>query len=169
MVLSTLKIRFYDDPCLRQKSVPVQEVGPGERILIQSMIATMYQAKGIGLAAPQVGINQRLFVVDVGDGPMVIINPEIVKTFRGQGVLEEGCLSIPEVTVNIKRPKKITVHFMDENSQMMEMTCEDLLARVVQHETDHLNGTLIVDYASEEEKEKFQEQLTSLAEQDQKE
>jgi len=161
MNLSTLKIRFYGDPCLRKKCIPVKEVGPGERMLMKSMIATMHQAKGIGLAAPQVGINQRFFVVDIGDGPMVIINPNITKK-SGSGVLEEGCLSIPEVTVLIDRPQKVTVQYMDEHNQMMKMTCEDLLARVIQHETDHLDGKLIVDYASHSEKDAFKDQLNIL-------
>lgn len=158
---STLKIRFYGDPCLRKKSVPVQEVGPGERMLIESMIATMRQAKGIGLAAPQVGINQRLFVLDVGHGPMVIINPRITRK-SGSGVLEEGCLSIPEVTVLVERPQKITVEYIDEYKQARELTCEELLARVIQHETDHLNGKLIVDYAGPSEKAKFEDRLKAL-------
>ena len=158
---STLKIRIYGDPCLRKKCAPLKEVGPSERMLIQSMIATMHQAKGVGLAAPQIGISQRFFVMDIGDGPMVIINPRITKRF-GSGAFEEGCLSIPEVTIMVERPQKVTIQYMDENNQMMRMTCDDLLARVIQHETDHLDGKLIVDYASEGEKEKFKEQLEAL-------
>ena len=161
MNLSTFKIRHYGDPCLRKKSIPVQEVGPGERVLIKSMIATMHQAKGIGLAAPQVGVNQRFFVVDVGTGPMAIVNPKITKK-TGSCVLEEGCLSVPEVTILVDRPQKITVQYMDENNQMIEMTCDDLLARVIQHEIDHLDGKLIDDYASRDEKAEFRDQLRSL-------
>ncbi len=161
MSLAILKIRLYGDPCLRKKSSLIKEVGPGERMLIQSMIATMHEAKGVGLAAPQVGINQRLFVMDVGEGPMAIINPKITKKI-GTNVLEEGCLSIPEVTINIERPQQITVKYMDENGQMMEMKCEDLMARVIQHETDHLNGKLVIDYADQNEKAQFKDQLKAL-------
>jgi len=161
MNLSTLKVRIYGDPCLRKKCIPVKEVGPSERMVMDAMIETMHQAKGIGLAAPQVGINQRFFVLDVGDGPMVIINPEIVKR-TGSSDLEEGCLSIPEVTIVVTRPEEITVHYRDENNQTMKLTCNGLLAKVIQHETDHLDGILIVDYASDEEKVKFKEQLEIL-------
>jgi len=161
MALAILKIRLYGDACLRKKSSPIKEVGPSERMLIQSMIATMQQAKGVGLAAPQVGINQRLFVVDVGEGPMAIINPKIIK-ISGKDVLEEGCLSIPEVNIMIKRSQKIRVQYLNENGQKKVKTCEDLMARVIQHETDHLDGKLIIDYASSEEKDKFKDQLDAL-------
>jgi len=110
MTIAALKIRLYGDPCLRKKSKPIDEIGPGERMLIKSMFATMLEAKGVGLAAPQVGINQRLFVMDVGEGPLAIINPKITKKLGGD-ILEEGCLSIPEVTINIKRPQQITVKY----------------------------------------------------------
>lgn len=161
MSLANLKIRIYGDPCLRKKSEPVKEVGPGERMLIESMIAAMHEAKGVGLAAPQVGINQRLFVVDVGEGPMAVINPKITKQ-KGSCVLEEGCLSIPEVTINIERPQEITVQFTDQDGKKMELTCDELLARVIQHETDHLDGKLIVDYASADDKAKYKDQLQAL-------
>lgn len=161
MAISVLKIRLYGDPCLRKKSIPVAEVGAGERMLIKSMIATMHQAKGIGLAAPQVGINQRIFVTDIGAGPLAVINPRIIKK-SGSAVLEEGCLSIPEVTVLVKRPQRITVRYTDEHNRTKEMTCEDLLARVVQHETDHLDGKLIIDYASHREKAGFRDRLKAL-------
>jgi len=156
-----LKIRLYGDPCLHKKSSLLKEVGPSERVLFKAMFETMYQAKGVGLAAPQVGINQRFFVMDAGNGPMVIINPRITKK-AGSHSLEEGCLSIPEVTIEIKRPQEITVRYMNEENKTMEMTCDDLLARVVLHETDHLNGKLIVDYATHSEKVKFKDQLKAL-------
>ncbi len=162
-----LKIRLYGDPCLRERSIPLDDVGPGERMVFQSMIETMHQAKGVGLAAPQVGINRRFFVVDIDDDPMVIINPTIVEK-KGSDSLEEGCLSIPQVTIVIKRPKQITVEYIDENGQPMVMTCDNLLARVIQHETDHLDGKMIVDYASKDEREKFAEQLTMLEEEQRK-
>ena len=161
MSLSTLKVRTYGDSCLRKKCVPVKEIGPSERIVVNAMIETMHQSKGIGLAAPQVGITQRFFVADIGEGSMVIINPEIVKR-GGLCLLEEGCLCLPEVTITVKRAEEITVNYMDENDQLMTMACSGLLARVIQHETDHLDGVLIVDYATDEEKAQFGEQLERL-------
>ena len=160
-MLSSLKIRLYGDPVLRKKSSPVQEVGPSERILIQSMIATMHHYKGIGLAAPQVGINQEIIVVDIGDGPMTMINPAILEK-EGKIFLEEGCLSIPEVTVNVKRSKEIKVQYLNVNGKNIKKTFKDLFARVILHEVDHLKGKLIIDYASKEEKEKFKDKLEEI-------
>ena len=154
-----LNVRLYGDPCLRKKSALVKEVGVSERMLIRSMLETMYSHKGIGLAAPQVGINQQIFVADVGDGPVVIVNPKIV---RKSGVTnrEEGCLSIPGVMANIKRPAKIWVKYIDENNQVVEQEYSDLMARVFLHETDHLLGKLIIDYLNPRAKAKLEEKLT---------
>ena len=161
MPTAPLKIRYYGDPCLHKKSIPVREVGPAERMLIASMIETMHEAKGIGLAAAQVGINQRIFVVDIGQGPVVIINPEIIRK-SGSAVMEEGCLSIPGVTLNIKRAQKIAVKYWDANNRKVERIYEDLMARVIQHETDHLNGKLIVDHMSLLEKRKWKAKLKDI-------
>jgi peptide deformylase len=147
MITTVLKVRLYGDPCLRKKSIPVKEVGSVERMLIQSMIATMHHHKGIGLAAPQIGINQRILVADVGTGPMAIINPKIVKR-SGTADLEEGCLSIPDITIPVRRAEKILVQYIDEHGRPQQREFQDLLARVVMHETDHLNGKLIIDYAN---------------------
>lgn len=162
MTTPTLQIRIYGDPVLRKKSQPVKVVGPGERLLIKAMIATMKLAKGVGLAAPQVGINQRIFVADVGDGPVAFINPKIVKK-SGAGVLEEGCLSIPGVTVEIKRAQEVLVRYTDEENQLVEQLIRNLLARVVQHETDHLDGKLIVDYVKgKDAQKKIEEALKEI-------
>ena len=131
------------------------------------MIATMHDHKGIGLAAPQVGVNQRILVADVGQGPIAIINPKIIKR-TGTSTLEEGCLSIPGVLVKIKRPHKILVQFIDYDNQKREVVLEDLLARVVLHETDHLDGKLIIDYASAEVKRKIKKQLKEIEEEGKK-
>ena len=152
---------MYGDPCLRQKSSPIKEIGPAERMLIESMIQTMYDNKGIGLAAPQVGINQRLFVVDVGDGPYVFINPKILKT-EGESELEEGCLSIPEVQVNVRRPQRILIAFTDEQGKEHEVIFDELMARAIQHENDHLDGRLIVDFATDAERKKISPKLDKL-------
>lgn len=161
MTLSKLKLRLYGDPCLRKKSIPVKEITSGERMLIGAMLETMREHKGVGLAAPQVGINQRIFVADIGEGPVAVINPKVMKK-SGSAVLEEGCLSIPGVTVKVKRPEKIWVQFRDENNQPAEKNYDGLMARVFQHETDHLDGRLIVDYAGLRGKRKLKEKLEEI-------
>ena len=162
MTATPLKIRYYGDPCLRQKAERVKDVGPAERMLIQSMLVTMENAKGIGLAAPQVGINQRIFVVDAGQGPIVFINPEILKREGDLEVLEEGCLSIPDVTINVKRRQKVVVKYMDENGRVCQKEFSDLTARVIQHENDHLDGKMIVDYATLPKKLRIKKKLKDL-------
>ena len=149
-MITKLNIRLIGDSCLREKSEVVAEVDNSERILIRLMLATMYEGKGIGLAAPQVGINKCILVADVGDGPVVIFNPVIIKQ-SGSDVMEEGCLSVPEETVVIKRSKKILLKYLDQDNNVVEQEFNDLLARVILHEMDHLEGKLIVDYASLEE------------------
>ena len=162
MIKSQLKIRIFGDPCLRQKSEQVKEVGPGERMLIEAMLDTMYESKGVGLAAPQVGINQQIFVADTGAGAIVVVNPKILKK-KGSVSQEEGCLSIPGVTVKVRRPEKIVVQYFDANNRLVEKELNELLSRVFQHETDHLNGKLITDYASLSAKLKIKKQLKELA------
>jgi peptide deformylase len=159
-----LKVRIYGDPCLRKKSQKVRQVGPGERLLIESMIETMYACKGVGLAAPQVGINQQIFVMDVGDGPFTVINPEILHR-SGSSRQEEGCLSIPGVTIEVKRPQRLKVRYVDAYHQPVEREISNFLARVFQHENDHLQGKMIVDYADAKEKVKFKSLLEELARQ----
>jgi len=161
MTTTELKIRLYGDPCLRKKALPVQNVGSVERVLIQSMILTMHNHKGIGLAAPQVGIHQRIFVVDIGDGPVAVINPEILEQ-SGTSELEEGCLSIPGVVFSIERSDKIRVKYINENNQDVEGELDELSARVFLHEYDHLEGKLITDYADKKQLEELKEQLQEI-------
>lgn len=161
MIPTKLKIRICSDPCLRKKSVPVKAVDASTRLLIASMLETMYESKGIGLAAPQVGINERLFVADIGDGPVAFINPKITKR-SGQDIMEEGCLSVPGILVEIKRAAKIVVEYLDENSRQVTQDLGGLMARVVLHETDHLNGKLIIDYASWAQKLKLKKKLKEI-------
>ena len=161
MIENILTIRLYGDPCLRKKSTPVKEIGPSERLLIQAMIETMYKHKGIGLAAPQVGINEQIFVADIGQGPFAVVNPRIIKK-KGFSVVEEGCLSIPGVLVEIKRPETIVVRYIDENNRIVEREASELLARVIQHETDHLYGKLTIDYARWKDKGKINKQLQKI-------
>lgn len=161
MKKAILAVRTIGDPCLREVSKRLEQVGPGERILIQAMLETMYEAKGVGLAAPQVGINKQIMVVDVGDGPLALINPEIIEA-QGVCEMEEGCLSVPNAAVNITRAETIRVNFLDENGDPQEKECSGLLARVIQHENDHLQGKLIVDYADEKEKEEIKKMFPDI-------
>ena len=145
MAFGALKVRILGDPCLRRKSKLVKEVGPVERMLIASLFATMKEHKGIGLAAPQVGVNEQIFVVDAGQDTFAVINPKILKS-EGMDAVEEGCLSIPHVHIKVKRAKVIFVEFTDENGRRVRAEVSGLTAKVFQHENDHLNGKLIIDY-----------------------
>ena len=157
-MFGSLKVRVLGDPCLRQKSKPVKEVGPVERMLIAAMFETMDSHKGIGLAAPQVGINEQIFVVDTGRDVFAVINPKILK-HSGGDVMEEGCLSIPNVHVAIKRATSIEVEFTDENNRRVKAKLSGLAAKVFQHENDHLLGKLIIDYLSPAEQKKVLKQI----------
>ena len=145
--MSLLDIRVLGDPVLRQETKTVDRVTDELRHLIDDMFETMYAAKGIGLAAPQVGRLERLSVIDVEDQPLVIINPEITEregTIRG----EEGCLSIPEVYGDVERASRVVVRALDRDGTPFEVEGRELLSRCLQHEIDHLHGKLFIDYLS---------------------
>ncbi len=154
MKATVLKLRTYGDECLRKVSEPVEQVGVAERILIAEMFKTMYAEKGVGLAAPQVGVNKQLIVVDTGDNPIALANPVIIEA-KGSAVMEEGCLSVPGGVVEIERPETITVEYLDANNEKKVLECSGLLARAIQHERDHLIGKLIIDYADLQLQEKI--------------
>lgn len=160
-MIPKLTIRLYGDPVLRKKAAPVTHVGAGERLLIKAMLAAMYDSKGVGLAAPQVGISQQIFVADPGDGPIAIINPKIIKK-AGNIKIEEGCLSIPGIQVNVSRPEEIWVQYTDENGEKVERHLTELLARIFLHENDHLQGKLITDYATLAQKALFRKKLSNI-------
>jgi peptide deformylase len=149
-----LPIIKLPDPILREKSLPVETVDESTRAFLNDMLETMYGAPGIGLAAVQVGVLRRMLVIDIARGedepkkPMMLINPEIV--FKGDTprVHEEGCLSIPEMYAEVERPALVRVRYVDVEGKQREEDFEDLLATVVQHEIDHLNGTLFIDHLS---------------------
>jgi len=143
--MESLEIRRYPDPVLRKKAEHVSEVRDEERNLITQMKDTMYANQGIGLAAPQIGISKRIIVLDVGYGLIKMINPEVVSR-EGSSWLEEGCLSVSNRTVNIERPEKIQAIFTDEENKEQKASFSGLAAKAIQHEIDHLNGKLIVDY-----------------------
>jgi len=138
------KIRTKEDEVLRKKSKEVKSIVNRTLMLVQDMLDTMYNANGVGLAAPQIGILKRIVVIDVGLGPMVLINPEIVET-RGEAKDIEGCLSIPGEQGTVIRPKYAKVRALNEKGEYIEVEGEDLLARAFCHEIDHLNGILYTD------------------------
>ncbi|NRT70332.1 peptide deformylase [Clostridium beijerinckii] len=137
-------IRKYGDDVLRKKCREVDKIDARLLTLIEDMKETMYDADGVGLAAPQVGILKRLFVVDIGDGPLVFINPEIIET-SGSQIDEEGCLSLPGETEEVMRPNYVRAKALNEKGEEFEIEAEKLLARAILHEYDHLNGTLFID------------------------
>lgn len=143
-------IRVYGDDSLRKKSRVVDEISPRILLLIKDMKETMYKSKGIGLAAPQVGILKRIAVIDIGDGPIVIINPEILE-MQGSQIENEGCLSIPGTQKNVERPEIVTVKALNEEGEEIVVHGEGLLARALCHEIDHLDGVLFIDKALEGE------------------
>lgn len=145
--MSLLDIYVLGAPVLRRETTPVTTVTPELQRLIDDMYATMYAAKGIGLAAPQVGRTERLSVIDVDDDPFVIINPEIVLS-EGSQKGEEGCLSIPEIYGEVERAQHVVIRALDREGKPFERDATDLLARCLQHEIDHLHGRLFIDYLS---------------------
>lgn len=135
------KIREQGDEVLTKKSKPVKEMTPKIRELIEDMLDTMYEAMGVGLAAPQVGILKRIVTIDVGEGPIVLINPEILET-KGEQTGEEGCLSVPGMSGQVTRPNYVKVKALDVDMNEVEYEGEELLARAFCHEIDHLEGKM---------------------------
>ena len=138
------EIRVQGDPVLGKACKPITEVTPKIVDLIDDMIETMYEANGVGLAAPQVGILKRLVVIDVGEGPIVMINPTIVSA-DGEQTGSEGCLSVPGKAGQVTRPNHVVARFFDEEMNECEIEGEELLARAICHELDHLDGHLYVE------------------------
>jgi len=143
--MAILEIKRYPDKLLRKRCKEVETVDGEVRRLLDDMVMTMHAADGIGLAASQVGIDMRLIIVDVGEGPLKLINPKIVKQ-EGVSVFEEGCLSIPDLYVKVKRAKRITVQALNVDGKPELIEAEGLLAHAFGQEIDHLNGKLIIDY-----------------------
>jgi peptide deformylase len=152
--MEPLEIRKYPDGILRKKCIQIGEITDREIRLFEEMLFTMQHFAGIGLAAPQIGIAKNLIVADIEEGAIKLANPMILKA-EGLDKLEEGCLSIPGVAVNIERPYEIIVSGLDENNRVIEIKAKGLLARVLQHEIDHLRGRLIIDYLNLLEKFKL--------------
>lgn len=150
-----VKVRLYPDPVLRERAGPVTQFDPTISSLIERMAQTMYDSKGVGLAAPQIGVSLRVVVADVGEGLTAVVNPEIVED-NGEESMEEGCLSVPGAQVEIPRTRSIVVKGLDGEGRELTLRAENLLARVIQHEVDHLNGVLIIDSIPGEERLRFE-------------
>jgi peptide deformylase len=146
-----LKIRILGDQVLRKKAQKVEKITDFHRKSLSEMARLMYSVSGVGLAAPQVGLLDLMFVADIGSGLYKLINPKIIKS-KGSQVNEEGCLSIPGVGIKVKRAKNIVLQAQDETGKPVLIEAEELLAGVFQHDLDHLHGKLIVDYASPRDK-----------------
>ena len=142
--MATREIRIMGDEVLTKTCRPVKEITPRIRELIEDMLETMYEANGVGLAAPQVGVLRRIVTIDIGEGPIVMINPEIIET-SGSQTGEEGCLSLPGKSGAVTRPFYVKAHFYNEEMQLCEIEGEELLARAICHETDHLDGHMYVE------------------------
>lgn len=145
-----LTIHYLGDRVLRQPAKRIAKVDEGTRALVKEMLQTMYSASGIGLAAPQVAVNKQLIVIDCepdngANPPLVLINPQITGYSRELCKVEEGCLSIPGVYLDVIRPQAIEVTFKDEQGKPRKIQASELLARAIQHEMDHLNGVMFVD------------------------
>jgi len=160
--MAVLEILEFPDPRLRTRAKPVKQLTPELRTLIGDMLETMYAAPGIGLAATQVNVHQRLLVIDVsenGDQPQVFINPEITILDPELGEYDEGCLSVPGYYETINRPKRISVTALDREGQGQTREIDGLLAICLQHEVDHLEGKLFVDYLSPLKRQRIRKKL----------
>jgi peptide deformylase len=157
--MSVLSLREYPDPVLHQKCEPVFQIDDALRTLLDDMLETMYADRGVGLAAPQVGILKRLIVIDASQqedeqghhkqgNPMFLINPEIIYKSEETIFFCEGCLSVPGQSADVERHQKITVRYQDKSGQTKQIEAEDYVAVVLQHEIDHLDGILYIDHLS---------------------
>ncbi len=165
-----LQLRYYGDPVLRKRAEPVQVITDAESTLAEKMLITLYATNGIGLAATQVGVLKRFLIVDIDPEdpdyqPLMLFNPEILSV-EGESVAEEGCLSIPDLHADVKRPEKIVVKAMNLDSQEIEIEADGLLSRVLQHEIDHLNGTLFIDRISGLKRQLLRDELEKIQQAD---
>lgn len=163
--MAVLEILEFPDPRLRKQAAPVREVTEATRTLIDDMFETMYAAPGIGLAATQVNVHQRILVIDVSeenDQPQIFINPEVTILDPELGEYDEGCLSVPGFYETVNRPQGVEVSALDREGQPFTRTLEGLLAICLQHEIDHLDGKLFVDYLSPLKRMRIRKKLEKL-------
>ena len=159
--MALLNILRFPDPRLRNKATPIKEVTDKIRQLADDMLETMYEAPGVGLAAIQVNVKKRLIVIDISEDksqPLVLINPEVISS-EGEREHEEGCLSVPEAYEMVTRADKGRVKALDRDGKEIEFDADDLLATCVQHEIDHLEGKLFVDYLSNLKRQRIKKRL----------
>lgn len=159
--MAKLDILHFPDPRLRNKALPVTEVTAEIRTLVDNMFETMYDAPGIGLAATQVNVTQRVVVIDVSEDknqPLCFINPEVVD-HSGVEEMEEGCLSVPGIFETVSRAERVRIKALDRNGNPFELDADGLLAVCIQHEIDHLDGKLFVDYLSEMKRQRIRKKL----------
>jgi peptide deformylase len=149
--MPSLTIRQYGDPVLKERTRDVENIDGSIANLVESMIETMYAAPGTGLAANQVGVQKRLFVYDIGDGPTTIINPQIVES-DGEWIFDEGCLSVPGLSWDIVRPNAVHLVGLDLDGNEVSIEATELEGRVFQHELDHLDGILLVERLDEDQR-----------------
>lgn len=142
--MAIFPIRTFGDPVLRVRAEPVVEIDGSVHRLVADMLETMYEAPGVGLAAPQIGISRRVVVFDIGEGPRVLINPELRET-EGEWTFDEGCLSVPGYFWPITRPGFARARGLDLEGEEVEYAGDELIGRVLQHETDHLKGRLLIE------------------------
>lgn len=152
--MKILDVKKYPEKILREKCQAVEKITEREIELFENMLFTMRHLSGIGLAGPQVDINQRLIVADIGEGPIKLADPQVIG-IKGKDKMEEGCLSVPGALVKIERPEEIIITGLNEEGKYVEIKAKGLLARVLLHEIDHLNGKLILDYMNFLQRIKF--------------
>lgn len=157
-----LTIRTYGDPVLKQATKDVEEIDGRVAKLVDDMLETMYEAPGVGLAANQVGVQRRLFVYDIGDGPKAVINPRITET-SGEWAFEEGCLSVPGLSWTIVRPNQVHLVGLDLDGNELTIDAEEYQARVFQHEVDHLDGTLLLERLDDDQRREALKALRARA------
>ncbi|MHB8318425.1 MAG: peptide deformylase [Acidimicrobiales bacterium] len=149
--MATFPIRTYGDPVLRQQTLEVEEIDGRIARLAKNMIETMYAAPGTGLAANQVGVQKRVFVYDIGEGPQVVVNP-VIKETDGEWTYEEGCLSVPGLSWPIVRPNAVHLVGVDLDGNEISIEADTLEGRVFQHELDHLNGVLVIEHLDDDQR-----------------
>jgi peptide deformylase len=159
--MTTLDILHFPDPRLRKVARPVEQVNDSVRQLVDNMLETMYAAPGIGLAATQVNVDKRVVVIDISeekDQPLCLINPEVLE-LQGVEEMEEGCLSVPGIYETVQRAEQVRVRALDRDGQTIELEADGLLAVCIQHEIDHLDGKLFVDYVSQLKRSRIRKKL----------
>ncbi len=159
--MAPFDIRIVGDPVLKQRAQEIDNVDGALVRLVDDMVTTMYEAPGVGLAAPQVGVQKRLFVYDIGEGPQTLVNPVMVEG-DGEWVFDEGCLSVPGLSWEIVRPKQVHLTGHDLDGNEVDIEADEYLARVFQHEMDHLDGILLLERLDEDQSKEAKRAVREL-------